>query len=1120
MTIDSNITKNIQEMSDATEQLTTNKVAQDSVEQQQNMDMFTETEQPPVFTGESVEVAGLGRKELLDITKKKAKEIVKEKLGKKGQKIERDIEVTEPTKVIEEAPEITKPQQIENEVQVLNKDKPSKIKPQEEKPSQQYYEVTDESIDEVAKKRERIIEEGTERVKPSQTVDVDQGVEVNRISTLPYDETSQAATVKASSQAFLKDNPKARTVKDVFAEAARRGIDVKLLEKVASGKGINLEAKLGSKTAQDLPEKIAGYIKLHDDNAAVLDDLFEKLAKGNATTTDRYNLKQHLIWHQEILKGMSNVQTDVAVSLNLFKRASVDMKGMKNVSAEMIENLNQQSLNDKTLREFADLWNTMPTIGGKNKLVLAQDDFNKSLMDTMYLTYKTNLLSSPDTIVENLIGATVTGVKTQIDDWAGALWGSARRKLLKQPITREDLIIDDIINGYAGLAHTSREALEAAVVTLRTGKRSYKKDIELSESFLQKLSDKDIKVPYTSIVLGKSPKADQEYWKSIIKGVSYFPNLVLKTFGAGDEFAGSFFARMKLHSEASRYSRNRMADLISAGKSTDDAFKITSSEVEAFLKTQPANIYKNVEQAREFINLRYRFADEVKDVDIFGMKADGLASGVGKTYNWVNDKLSNTPFIRWMFPFSNSLTRIFEMTAASIPGLAVIAPTYWEDKAAGGARKDRAYGRMALGSVMLMGFKQLADQGILNGAGPTDPKHASTLRSRGHLPYSIRLGKSEYTDKDINSLRKILNEDEISVAQNGDLYISFERLDNFAMIAGMSSDYVDYTRYERDRFNSNELKKLALANMSVVYQFLGNQIWFEQTGRFLSAMQRANDRNKGNIVANYITQSLTFAGQNAMLGIPVASMFYNSLARKFATSWDEEKKTYNANVMNIDTTNDTEVMLHDIVVGMRQNSPLFRGNLVDQYDNLGRAVYEDEAYVDSWMKHIPGIRMSKERGEKVDRLMEIYHAGVSKPDQNWDGVELSAYQYEMFKKLYGNDVKLPAVNARTGKSKMLNLRGSIVNEIDNLVYRHDAKVVSEIKSEDIQKIIDLEVSKYRKVATQKMVGLSDAVEVSPGIKLQRYNNFYIDPVTKQKGGILFPELRNSINALKNFKRDQ
>lgn len=1126
MTIDSNITKNLDKMSEANKDLASTLVANTNLEQQDNVGVEIQQERPSVFTDdEPIQVAGMGRTEALNVVKDAAKKIVKEKLGKKGTRVEREVEVVEPTQVIEEGKKIEdtiiEPTEIEKPVVTIKETK-TKIKPQEEVPQQQYYEVTDEAIDEISKKRERILQEGSERVKPGQ---VEDGVDVNRLSTLPYDQASEAATAKVGSQTFLKENPKVRKVKDVFQEAERRGIDVKLLEKVAAGKGIDLEAKLGSGAAQDLPEKIAGYIKLHDDNVRVLDDLFEKRQKGTNTPTDDYNLKQHLLWHQEILKGMSNVQTDVAVSLNLFKRASVDFKGKTNVAAQKLKELTEGAVNDQTLTEFTQLWNTMPTVKGKNALVMNQRSFNQELSDMMYTTYKTNLLSSPDTIMENLIGATVTGVKTQLDDWAGVLWGSARRKLLNQPVTRNDLIIDDITNGYVGMRNSIMEAFEAAMVTLKTGERGgFKNDISLSNTWLEKASAKEFKIPFTNLVFAKTPKADNAYWESLVKGMAYFPNIILKTFGAGDEFAGSLFSRMKLHTEASRYSRNRMADLIQAGKSTDDAYKITASEVQSFLKSQPANLYKNVEQAREFINLRYRFANEVKDVDVFGFSADKFASGVGKTYNWVNDKLSNTPFLRYMVPFTNSLTRLFEMSAASIPGLAAISPTYWEDKAAGGARKDRANARMALGSSMLLGFYHLADQGFLTGGGPTDPKFANTLKSRGRLSYAVRLGKDQYEPKDIASLKKILSEDEVSVAQNGDLYVSFERLDSFAMIAGLASDLVEYVRYTREGFNSSETQNMIFAGLASTYNFMSNLVYFESTSRFLKSLQRTQDRNVGRMVADFMQESLSTGASNATMGVPLLSISWNSMAGKWAKSWDEEKKSYDPDVMNIDNSNYAETFLSDTFIQARQNSPLWRGNIVDQHDSLGRPVYDDESYVDSWFKYVPGVRMSKERGEKVDRIMEVYEVGVANPDKVIEGVRLSATQYETYKKLYGNDIKLPVADEKTKTMKNVNLRDAIVTEISNKIYRLENSTSAfkkELVKEDVQKLIDQQVRKYRDVAKTMMYGDPVQVRVADDATVNRYERFYTDPITKErKTNIRFPELNSAINALKNFKRNQ
>ena len=221
MTIDSNITKNLDKISEANQELSSTAIANSNVEQQEMSGFDVQQEAPSVFTDvDPIQVAGIGRTEALDLAKNAAKKIVKEKLGKKGTRVEREVEVVEPTQVIEEGKKIEdtiieKPKKIETlkerieqkkniELEVLDEDGKKVIK------AKQYYEVTDESIEEISKKRERILQEGSERVKPGQ---IEDGVDVNRLSTLPYDEASEAATAKAGSQTFLKENPKVAKLK-------------------------------------------------------------------------------------------------------------------------------------------------------------------------------------------------------------------------------------------------------------------------------------------------------------------------------------------------------------------------------------------------------------------------------------------------------------------------------------------------------------------------------------------------------------------------------------------------------------------------------------------------------------------------------------------------------------------------------------------------------------------------------------------------------------------------------------------------------------------------------------------------------------------------------------------
>ena len=60
------------------------------------------------------------------------------------------------------------------------------------------------------------------------------------------------------------------------------------------------------------------------------------------------------------------------------------------------------------------------------------------------------------------------------------------------------------------------------------------------------------------------------------------------------------------------------------------------------------------------------------------------------------------------------------------------------DIAAGGARRDLALAKISLGSLVMATSADLAQQGLITGGGPTDPRLRAAMRRTGWQPYSIK----------------------------------------------------------------------------------------------------------------------------------------------------------------------------------------------------------------------------------------------------------------------------------------------------------------------------------------------------------------------------------------------
>jgi hypothetical protein len=113
-----------------------------------------------------------------------------------------------------------------------------------------------------------------------------------------------------------------------------------------------------------------------------------------------------------------------------------------------------------------------------------------------------------------------------------------------------------------------------------------------------------------------------------------------------------------------------------------------------------------------------------------------------------------------VLPFIRTPANLFSYGLERTP-LAPLVGQWRADVAAGGARRDAALARVALGSMILAHTFQMAEQGFVNGNGPSDPRERDIWRQAGNQPYSIRVG---------------------------DQWVPFNRLDPYGFILGFAAD--------------------------------------------------------------------------------------------------------------------------------------------------------------------------------------------------------------------------------------------------------------------------------------------------------------------------------------------
>ena len=123
--------------------------------------------------------------------------------------------------------------------------------------------------------------------------------------------------------------------------------------------------------------------------------------------------------------------------------------------------------------------------------------------------------------------------------------------------------------------------------------------------------------------------------------------------------------------------------------------------------------------------------------------------------------LNMVPYLKpFVTPFLRTGVNLFGAALQRSP-MAPLSPTFRADIAAGGARRQLAISRAALGNLLFLVMMDQAAQGNITGSGPSDPSLRAAMRRTGWRPYSYRAG---------------------------DQYVAFSRFDPFGMQIGVAAD--------------------------------------------------------------------------------------------------------------------------------------------------------------------------------------------------------------------------------------------------------------------------------------------------------------------------------------------
>jgi hypothetical protein len=956
------------------------------------------TEQNPIdFEQEDIQVAGVGINILKGLTKKGARaEKVPKLVDDAVLPIPPGATKAAPTPVVPvpTAPVVTKP--------VVPTPRPVDV----------------EVLNKIAVERQMAIDAGTAQAKPPETP----------ISSAWTDNDGLAATIKAAGDVLVQNEP-SMSLSTIRAQAIKAGIPENFLNTVLAGEP--MEVTVGG---SQLAKQLAGALEVFDESSRGLDDLFTQMRAGTLDDTGKLNLRLKLAQHNLISQQVKGIQTDVARTMNVFKRVkdkgpTLDTQAIRAALDEL--NINQS---DKVLFELATDYLNTPTRAGKNRLI--EVGLGAKLRDVWFHTFQANLLNDPQTHAYNLVGSSVFGSLAPVERTIAAGIGKVRTLL---PNANPDrYYLEDVQAGLSGVKNGILDGWELAKEALKHGGDSkfLDSDKPVNPFSSENLSDTPLKMFGKEVY--RTPDLRDTFMGKFIDGISFVQDsMSFRPIAAADEFVGGIVARYQLHEEAYRFANHETDRLMSLGMTEQAARTEVESKVTQLLTERPRSMQENIDGMRRMVNLQEDISRE---------------GALGEVYYTANKFLTSAP-VKMFVPFAKTITNLFIEGSSYLPVLNTLSPRFYDLWSKGGRHRDVAMARLAMGGSAVLGAGMLALDNKLTGSGPSQTEDRKALEALGWQPYSAVFDRGEISEENLERLRAITK---VGVGPDK-VYVSYARFDPVSMVLSVGTDMADATKFDRHPDRS-EYEVMAMAGMTATAEYMSNMPVMQFVGEMLSITRSRSNDSGEKVVLAFEAMAKQFANF-VYTGTPGLGFTNSTLMAHIERLVDPTKS--NTKSPTMDTPAGLRAF-YELRQKVMSRIPGVSAGVEPALDNLGREVSVKNRGLDYWINWTPVISATEGRSSEIDEILAGLDFGIANPSESIDGVRMSAKQINRFKRLYGQEIL----------DEGMSLENRIPYELKQQKIDNDALGIVTSKGEQ-QKMISTLVGRYRGLAKLRMIGDED-----------------------------------------------
>jgi len=620
------------------------------------------------------------------------------------------------------------------------------------------------------------------------------------------------------------------------------------------------------------------------------------------------------------------------------------------------------------------------------------------LRDLWDLTYKNGLLSATGTHLVNLSSSVTFMASTLATRQLAGIAGSIKRGFGLQA----EVEIGEAASALAAVTHTWRDALRLGWVALKTGTTREMREGQdvLSDAGVKfevqsgKFNAKDYGPPsgyFKKFVTDPLGIEDETYYKGINAYATFVSLLGNRPIMAMDEVTKFLGYRAELYTQAYRASEQAKRQARLDGKSSD--------EIEEIGLKAMSDIFVNTPKAID------EAATDFSHMLTFSRKLTGASKAIQELAQESLIGRINLPFVK---------TPIWATSESMQNSMIAPLSSQWrKDMAAGGATRELAMAKWAMGSGIMIGAGSYVADGRITGGGPANQNLRSVYLASGWRPYSFVFSDGEWDQEFVAFLGKMRMDP--SIGQDGKLYVPFRGLDPIAGSLAMVADAVEYARYEDDQ---DLVAQVVLGAVWGLYNYVGQQPWLTAlssvTGAFSSTVENPKASFKAAIEA-ILSGGATYAIEGSPAGIfssarGAVARIVDPTARDVAADPNEDMITKAA---------------HQAINKYRSKTPGLSEDLPERYDMFGELEYRADPS-NPGLSSLSGIRYQESKQRTSDKIIISLGLPIQKPKRIIDvgdvKVKITPEEYQYWLSRIGK-VKIGDNNVQKAIVETANMPG-------------------------------------------------------------------------------------------------